>query len=219
MKYIKEFSDHQDYSDYIENGDLPNVSYCDSGHIHYNPKVKAIIEIRNTYQSSGEIRLYYDRSSIAKIFINDVEYTGTSHDYNISAGDHVFKYQLKDQRILGNTLFQICAGLIGSDSEVIIPDTVTSMGTVAFAATGVNNITIPGSVKFIGDGCFASCSYLENITFLSKEPPVLGSTQGVYQLFHHSSYLSNIYVPAESVEAYKAAPGWSNYASKIKAIQ
>ena len=34
----------------------------------------------------------------------------------------------------------------------------------------------------------------------------------------HLEALENIYVPAESVEKYKAANGWSEYASKVKAI-
>ena len=34
----------------------------------------------------------------------------------------------------------------------------------------------------------------------------------------HIDKISKIYVPAESVEAYKTATNWSNYASKIEAI-
>ncbi|MBR4379738.1 MAG: hypothetical protein IKP48_00590 [Bacteroidaceae bacterium] len=58
---------------------------------------------------------------------------------------------------------------------------------------------------------FSSCWRLTSITCLAINPPALGS-----DVFYKVP--GTIYAPATSVDAYKAADGWSNYASQIQAI-
>lgn len=53
--------------------------------------------------------------------------------------------------------FLKCAGV----TEVVIPSTVTSIGTNAFMQSGVTTVTIPESVKTIGQSVFYGC---ENLT-------------------------------------------------------
>lgn len=76
------------------------------------------------------------------------------------------------------------------------------------------SITIPASVTSIGDYAFSSCSKLASVTMLRTTPPTLGGTS----VFSSTSSALVIYVPAESVNAYKAKSRWSNYASRIQAI-
>jgi len=59
---------------------------------------------------------------------------------------------------------------------------------------------------------FNGCSSLEEITIYATTPPSYSGT------FTGCSKLAHIYVPAESVEDYKAASGWSSWSSKIEAI-
>jgi len=80
-------------------------------------------------------------------------------------------------------------GCIPKDKTYRIPSTVTSIGNTAF----YNNVQ--GVLIY----CYATV------------PPTFGSN--VFQIAPAA-----IYVPAESVEDYKAASGWSAYASKIQAI-
>ena len=67
-------------------------------------------------------------------------------------------------------------------------------------------------VTSIGDWAFYNCGALAEIT-LGATPPTLGEN-----VFASCEALTSIYVPAESVDAYKAAEGWSAYADKIKPI-
>ena len=78
--------------------------------------------------------------------------------------------------------------------------------------TSLASIEIPNSVTNIENGAFYNCTSLSSVTVEATNPPTLGgSTFGI------DANLT-IYVPAESVDTYKAASGWSNYASKIQAI-
>lgn len=91
---------------------------------------------------------------------------------------------------------------------------VQTLGKWVFrTCTSLQSITIPATVTTLGDYVFEGCSSLTSITVLATTPPAAGS-----EIFKSTSSSKIIYVPAESVEAYKAASGWSTYASKIQAI-
>ena len=77
----------------------------------------------------------------------------------------------------------------------------------------LTSINIPEGVTSIGNNAFAYCTSLTNVTCLATTPPSLGT-----DVFKNSSALTEIQVPAESVDAYQAASEWSNYADKIVAI-
>jgi hypothetical protein len=68
-------------------------------------------------------------------------------------------------------------------------------------------------VTSIGDGAFRACSNLTTLTVQATTPPTLGSSA----LSGTNTNLV-IKVPSASVNTYKAASGWSDYASKIQAI-
>jgi hypothetical protein len=86
---------------------------------------------------------------------------------------------------------------------------VTRIGSEAFYwCSALTSITIPNSVKNIGYMAFIYCSSLTSITCEATTPPKLDS-------YDNLSNVTAVYVPAESVEAYKTATNWSPYASKI----
>ena len=53
--------------------------------------------------------------------------------------------------------------------ELILPDTVTTIGYYAFSATGITELTIPASVKDIGAYAFDN-NNIETLTFLGDQP-------------------------------------------------
>lgn len=81
----------------------------------------------------------------------------------------------------------------------------------AFDSTGFNNITLPSTILHIGYRTFADCS-IESFTLKAEIPPYLAEAA------FENTPLVFIYVPAASVDAYKAADGWKDYADKIRAM-
>ena len=90
----------------------------------------------------------------------------------------------------------------------------TSIGESMFTnCTGLTTLVIPSNISLIGGYAFRDCIGLTSITVESVTPPTLG---GIY-VFNNTNNCP-IYVPPESVDAYKAASGWKDYASRIQAI-
>lgn len=110
---------------------------------------------------------------------------------------------------IGNSSFSHCNKL----TNINIPNSVTSIGNYAFSyCSGLTNIVIPDSVTTIGYNTFSSCSGLTSVTIEATTPPSLGS-----DVFYDTNNCP-IYVPAESVDAYKNATNWKTYKSRIQAI-
>ena len=133
---------------------------------------------------------------------------------------------------IGDSAFSSCSGL----TSITIPDSVTSIGRDAFyyctsitsvtigsgvtsiggsafnSCSGLTSITIPDSVTSIGGGAFYDCRSITSVTVEALTPPKLGDS-----VFYNTKDCP-IYVPAESVDAYKAASRWSDYASRIHPI-
>lgn len=110
--------------------------------------------------------------------------------------------------ILGST-FDGCSGM----TSITIPNGITNIGASAFTSCrSLTNVTIPSSVTNIGISAFANCSGLTSVTCLATTPPTLG--ESAFQGVSGCKY----YVPAESVDAYKAAKVWKYNASDIEPI-
>ena len=99
--------------------------------------------------------------------------------------------------------FSGCSGL----TSITIPNSVTNIGRYAFVAcAGLTSVTIGNSVTSIGDNAFSICSGLTSITCEATTPPACGE-----YVFLEVNKTIPLYVPAESVELYKAADVWKEF--------
>ncbi len=141
-----------------------------------------------------------------------------------SIGDYAFYayYQLTSVTIpdsvtsIGDSAFSECRSL----TSVTIPDSVTSIGDSAFSFCALTSITIPNRVTKIGEGAFEWCSSLTSVYCEATIPPLAVGYGSVWNkwwiAFDNNASERKIYVPTESVKAYKTADGWSEYADSIE---
>ena len=132
---------------------------------------------------------------------------------------------------VSNTMFQNCCNL----RQITLTESVTNIDNMAFnycealisvtLTNGLANIgnsifsncycltelTIPSSVTNLGSSIFASVYSISEIHLLPTTPPTIQSNT-----FSNLPSDCIIYVPAASVEDYKAAENWSALASKIQ---
>lgn len=99
-------------------------------------------------------------------------------------------------------------------TSIIIPDSVTFIGAYAFQfCLCLTSIVIPKNVTDIGVGAFNDCTGLSYVTVHAINPPE--ADEGPVNIFFERTNEFPIYVPSESLNAYKTAAGWSSYASRI----
>ena len=106
---------------------------------------------------------------------------------------------------IGGNAFAYCSVL----QSITIHNGVTSIGDYAFDnCYALQSITIPDGVKNIGSNAFGNCPSIMEYHFLPTTPPKLNKNA-----FTGIIAGTIIYVPQGSLEAYKTANNWSNYAS------
>ena len=111
---------------------------------------------------------------------------------------------------IGEAAFLGCTSLALTE----LPAGLTSIGMWAFThCTSLTQITLPVGLTSIGLGAFLGCTNLAIVNSLTTTPPSLGT-----EVFSGTHPSLQIRVPAGSVTAYQAAQGWSEYASRIVAM-
>jgi len=85
---------------------------------------------------------------------------------------------------------------------------IVTLGNQVFRGSRITNLILGENITTMGTYVFQNAS-ITNLYVYATTPPTVGSFEGT---------LTHIYVPAESVDTYKAASKWSAFASRIEAI-
>ena len=155
-------------------------------------------------------------------------------DINLNAGEYTFSAWVRADNItykfgfrkLNNQLieFDVSDQLVFQQwakvrltfqlTEQVKEFSLMSSGANAFmVCESLTSINLPDSLTSIGSSAFYYCTSLSLVTSLPTVPPPLGD-----DAFNETHTNLIIKVPSQSVNAYKAATNWWNYANKISAI-
>ena len=88
-----------------------------------------------------------------------------------------------------------------------LPEGVTTICNQAARAVPLTEVYLPGTMAELRKMCFTGISTITRMTCLAVTPPIVG--EGAIA---GSTYAdATLYVPLQSVEAYRNADGWSNF--------
>ena len=135
-------------------------------------------------------------------------------DYAFGSCESLTSVTIPDSvTLIGEDAFGCCTSL----KEVRIGNSVRIIdGEAFFLCTSLTSLIIPSSVTSIGDYAFGDCTSLIEVYCKSTTPPAAGNHILHYRSNDiYESITCKIYVPRNSVEAYKSAQHWSGYASDI----
>ena len=114
--------------------------------------------------------------------------------------------------------FTNCSNL----QDVVVDEGVTNINGSAFKWNfNVRSIDLPSTITTIANDAFnlptgTSQTYVTSITCRATNPPTIYNN--TFVINNPSGAMWYIYVPSGSVNAYKSAAYWTNFASKIIAI-
>lgn len=132
-------------------------------------------------------------------------------------GEYAFGGYKMTSITIPNSVTKIEYGAFGSSnlSSVTIPNSVTSIADRAFIWCGnLSFVIIPNSVTNIEQRAFVACDNLDYIINYATTPQAIENTVFVWEGQTSLNFSEcRLYVPAESVDAYRAAEGWSEFAN------
>jgi hypothetical protein len=145
----------------------------------------------------------YSRSSITAVIIEDgVTEIGSNA---FSRCDKLTAVSIPESvTIIHGYAFSVCSSL----TAVTIPNSVTASGNhIFYNCSSLASVTIGNGLKVFGGSAFAGCSSLAVFIYLNPEP------QGMAPYVFDGVDLSKaaLYVPAQSVEAYRTADVWKDF--------
>ena len=189
---------------------ISNVYENGQGVITFDEKVTWIPS--EAFQSNKEL---------VTISISDgISGIGTSAFSGCTSLENVIFSEEVTMTYINSATFYGCISL----KSINLPDSVHVINPGAFAGcTSLTSITIPQNVTGIYggpyydyDGAFEGCKALNTVYCKSTTPPSLPKyNTGNCWIFSNNAPERKIYVPKESVDAYKKANGWKVYAEDI----
>lgn len=133
-------------------------------------------------QAIGE-SAFFGCSSLSDVIIGHVKNIGES---TFSSCTNLSSLNIEGTESIGDQAFKNCTSL----ASITLPQTITGIGTFAFAGSGLTSITIPRSVKQISDGAFNGCTALKTAT-LEEGVETIGKN-----VFTNCKELTDITIPS-----------------------
>lgn len=107
-----------------------------------------------------------------------------------------------------DSAFESCKAL----ASINISDNITSIGNNAFlGCKTLTSIDIPKGVTSIGESAFYNCTALKEIHAMPLTPPLIPTSADKEPFENVNKSGCVLYVPAESVDSYKAADVWKDF--------
>ena len=149
---------------------------------------------------------FYDCSNLTSVIMPDSLTSIKSYTFaccvsleNVTIGNRVTSIE--------EGAFSICTSL----TSIAIPNSVTLIGAYVFYnCSSLTSVIIPNNTTSIGECAFSYCNSLTDIYCKPTTPPTGGS-----YMFGENASSRKIYVPRNSVDAYKSAEAWSEYTDYI----
>lgn len=107
---------------------------------------------------------------------------------------------------IGHSVFRDCKNL----TSVTLPNSIDCIRFSLFENSGICSIVIPPKVSMI-ESAFDGCYYLEEITSLAKNPPMIVFPNNTF-----CRYDITLYVPHGCKESYENADGWQKFEEIIE---
>ncbi len=186
MKYITSFETTEAYN--AATLDLPNVSLIEETmSVSYKPWVETRLICKYTVTDTSHPTTLFGSANNFSLMSIDGEEKEVGNSYTFdTTGEHTVLFTLADGvTTIGGGVFTSCSTL----TSVTIPDSVTSIGSSAFAGSRLTSIIIPDSVTSIGSSAFAYCSRLTSIIIPDS---VTSIGTGAFQ---NCSELTSIIIP------------------------
>ena len=95
-------------------------------------------------------------------------------------------------------------------STYVVPEGVTSITYYAFCLTGISNVTLPSTLRHIGDYAFAYCDNLTKVTAKATLP------YDCEKAFDNQAANATLYVPSNGLkDIYQSTPGWNKFGTVV----
>ena len=209
----------------LENVVIPESITELKGYVFCGAKCIKSVTIHNKVTSIGS-SAFENCSALIRTDITDLEawckisFTSTHANPLYNDGNLYLNGELVENLVIPNNITLInfaafchCISL----KSIIFHDGITSIRNSAFrGCDGLTNVVIGNGIASIGDYAFEDCKALKEVYCKPTTPPTADNViYSSWVAFDNNAYDRKICVPTASVDAYKAASGWSKYADSI----
>lgn len=202
---VSAYQNDSDWSAVFANITVRSITYTSTRQASGDWVLNNTDTAHNTWDSNTGIGVLYLNSGVTEIGGSaSVNSSPFYRDTGLTSVD----LQHSGLTTIGISAFRNCYGL----TSITIPNTVTIINTNAFQnCYGLTSITFSSSLTFIDESSFGGCDSLTSVTCKATTPPILGTSN-----FGASN--DTLYVPYESLSAYRNDMLWSSKFTTITAI-
>ena len=180
-----------------------NTIYVGNGSFAYCDGITSITIGQNVDTMSGA---FANMANLHSVVYNAANSSYATYAFNGDANITTFT--------IGNTVRRIPEMTIANLSNITtisLPEGLTHIGQSNFSSMGIiGDVVLPSTLVEIGYGAFTGCYGIDRVICNAINPPTATSFYGQSYIFSGCT-TKPLLVPCESINAYRNAPGWSNF--------